>query len=67
MVVFPDERGRGIVATRSFEKGEFVVEYAGELLRDIRVAEAREVEYGRQDSNGSGYMFFFPFKNKTCW
>lgn len=54
-------KGRGIITTRSFEKGEFVVEYIGDL---ITVAEAKEREqiYAEDDNTGC-YMYYFKHQN----
>ncbi|XP_046385919.1 N-lysine methyltransferase KMT5A-A isoform X2 [Ischnura elegans] len=55
-------KGRGVVATRHFAKGEFVVEYAGEL---ISMAEAREREKKyAQDQNTGCYMYYFKHHNQ---
>lgn len=56
-----EEKGRGIVTTRPFLKGEFVVEYIGDL---ITVSEAKEREqiYAEDDSTGC-YMYYFKHKN----
>ncbi|BES97344.1 Histone-lysine N-methyltransferase PR-Set7 [Nesidiocoris tenuis] len=54
-------KGRGIVATRHFGRGDFVVEYAGEL---ISMDEAREREsiYAR-DQNTGCYMYYFVYRD----
>ena len=58
-------KGRGIVARRHFSKGEFVVEYAGEL---IKMDEAREREkLYAQDQNTGCYMYYFKFHNQQFW
>lgn len=56
-----EQKGRGIVTTRPFQKGEFVVEYIGDL---ITVAEAKEREqiYAEDDATGC-YMYYFKHKN----
>lgn len=54
-------KGRGIVAARKFEKGEFVVEYAGELI-SMEEAQKREAVYS-QDENIGCYMYYFKHKN----
>ncbi|XP_021921759.1 N-lysine methyltransferase KMT5A isoform X2 [Zootermopsis nevadensis] len=54
-------KGRGIVTTRLFSKGEFVVEYAGELI-DICEAKEREKRYA-QDQNTGCYMYYFNYRN----
>ncbi|KAK3919056.1 Histone-lysine N-methyltransferase PR-Set7 [Frankliniella fusca] len=55
-------KGRGIVAVRSFVKGEFVVEYAGELIK-MDEAKEREKLYA-QDQNTGCYMYYFKHKNQ---
>jgi histone-lysine N-methyltransferase SETD8 len=54
-------KGRGIVTTRHFSKGEFVVEYAGELI-DMCEAKEREKSYA-QDQNTGCYMYYFKYQN----
>lgn len=54
-------KGRGIVTTRSFVKGEFVVEYIGELI-DQMTAKKREQIYA-QDQNTGCYMYYFQHRN----
>ncbi|KAL4711833.1 hypothetical protein ACJJTC_006002 [Scirpophaga incertulas] len=56
-VAYFEDKGRGIIATRPFLRGQFVVEYAGEL---VGVAEAREREsFYAQDPNAGCYMYYF--------
>ncbi|KAF2355192.1 SET domain [Trinorchestia longiramus] len=56
MVEFPG-KGRGVVTTKPFSRGEFVVEYVGELVpHDIAIA--REQAYEDDESIGC-YMYFF--------
>lgn len=57
-----ENKGRGIVATRPFAKGEFVVEYVGEFI-SIAEANRREKLYA-QDQNTGCYMYYFKHKNK---
>ncbi|XP_075215284.1 SET domain containing 8 [Lycorma delicatula] len=54
-------KGRGVVATRVFCKGEFVVEYAGELI-SLDEAKKREQMYAH-DQNTGCYMYYFTHKN----
>ncbi|XP_069701000.1 histone-lysine N-methyltransferase Set8 isoform X2 [Periplaneta americana] len=58
-------KGRGVVTTRQFSKGEFVVEYAGELI-DICEAKEREKNYA-QDQNTGCYMYYFKYRNTQYW
>jgi len=55
-------KGRGIMAVRSFSKGEFVVEYAGDLI-SIDDAKDRESKYSMDTSKGC-YMYYFKHKGK---
>ncbi|XP_063991606.1 N-lysine methyltransferase KMT5A-B [Diachasmimorpha longicaudata] len=50
-------KGRGVVTTREFTKGEFVVEYVGELIDQV-TAKKREAEYAKDQSTGC-YMYYF--------
>ncbi|KAG7245628.1 hypothetical protein CRUP_007460, partial [Coryphaenoides rupestris] len=59
------DKGRGVFATRSFAKGEFVVEYNGDLL-DIACAKKREAEYALDPATGC-YMYYFQYHSKTYW
>jgi len=58
---FPD-KGRGVVATRTFKKSEFVVEYSGEIV-DLSEAKERETKYS-MDVNKGCYMYYFKHKGK---
>ena len=58
-------KGRGVVATRDFKSGEFVVEYSGEIL-EVNEAKERESKYCMDISKGS-YMYFFKHKGKEYW
>ncbi|XP_035790402.1 histone-lysine N-methyltransferase PR-Set7-like [Anopheles albimanus] len=54
-------KGRGIVTTRKFSKGEFVVEYIGDLIT-VAEAKQREQKYAEDDNTGC-YMYYFKHKN----
>ena len=58
-------KGRGVIATRDFMKGDFVVEYAGDLI-DLATAKVRELKYEKDPSVGC-YMFFFHYNDKSYW
>ncbi|KAG5840213.1 hypothetical protein ANANG_G00186450 [Anguilla anguilla] len=58
-----DGKGRGVFASRSFRKGQFVVEYHGDLL-ETKDAKKREEEYGRNPATGC-YMYYFQYLSKT--
>lgn len=56
-VAYFEGKGRGVIATRHFCRGQYVVEYAGEL---VGVAEARERERKYAlDPNAGCYMYYF--------
>jgi len=59
--VFP-EKGRGIVTTKDRKKGEFVVEYAGDMI-SMDSANSRETEYSMDVSKGC-YMYYFKYQGK---
>ncbi|XP_065337147.1 histone-lysine N-methyltransferase Set8 [Cloeon dipterum] len=50
-------KGRGVVSTRPLDKGELVVEYAGDLI-DMKEAKRRELVYAA-DQNTGCYMYYF--------
>lgn len=56
VVEFP-LKGRGVVTTQEFRKGEFVVEYVGDLLNGKEAREREEV-YAQDPSKGC-YMYYF--------
>ena len=58
-------KGRGIFTKRHFSRGEFVCEYAGELI-DHDTAKEREKFYEGKMEFGC-YMYYFTFKNKKFW
>ncbi|XP_033106938.1 N-lysine methyltransferase KMT5A-like [Anneissia japonica] len=55
-------KGRGVLATKAFSKGSFIVEYAGDLI-DMKQAKIKEAEYLKDPSIGC-YMYYFLYKNK---
>ncbi|XP_071393919.1 N-lysine methyltransferase KMT5A-A [Centroberyx affinis] len=56
-------KGRAVFATRCFQKGEYVVEYHGDLLQ-ITDAKQREAEYALNPATGC-YMYYFQYLCKT--
>ncbi|XP_033329261.1 SET domain containing 8 [Megalopta genalis] len=54
-------KGRGVVTTREFTKGEFVVEYIGELISQVE-AKKREKIYAQDQTTGC-YMYYFQHRN----
>ncbi|XP_017571802.1 lysine methyltransferase 5Ab isoform X2 [Pygocentrus nattereri] len=56
-------KGRGVFADRDFRKGQFIVEYHGDLLQ-IADAKKREAEYAQDPTKGC-YMYYFHHLNKN--
>ncbi|KAJ0067725.1 hypothetical protein NL108_010030 [Boleophthalmus pectinirostris] len=56
-------KGRGVFAVKGFKKGDFVVEYSGDLL-ELSEAKAREAQYAQDPSTGC-YMYYFQYQTKT--
>ena len=52
--------GYGVFTTRDYNKGDFLLEYKGELLSE---EEASNKEYVSPHS----YQYFFPWKGRTMW
>lgn len=59
------DKGRGVVTARPFAKGEFVVEYMGELI-DMQEADRREQLYAKDENTGC-YMYYFKYRNQQYW
>ncbi|XP_054708845.1 N-lysine methyltransferase KMT5A-like [Uloborus diversus] len=59
---FP-EKGRGVITTKFFKKGEFVLEYDGDFI-DYSEAKKREELYSAKENTGC-YMYYFQYMNKT--
>jgi histone-lysine N-methyltransferase SETD8 len=65
VVVDIDGKGRGVEASRPISKGDFVVEYTGELV-DAGSGHAMEVTYSMDMTKGS-YSYYFTFHStKYC-
>ncbi|XP_026804515.1 N-lysine methyltransferase KMT5A-A isoform X2 [Rhopalosiphum maidis] len=58
ITVFPN-KGRGIIAGKDFARGEYVVEYSGELIY-VQEARKREAIYSQDTSTGC-YMYYFKY------
>ncbi|XP_022178814.1 N-lysine methyltransferase KMT5A-A [Myzus persicae] len=58
VTVFPN-KGRGIIAGKDFARGEYVVEYSGELIY-VQEARKREAIYS-QDTTTGCYMYYFKY------
>ncbi|XP_071396750.1 lysine methyltransferase 5Ab [Centroberyx affinis] len=56
-------KGRGVFAVRGFKKGEFVVEYHGDLL-ELSEAKKKEAHYAQDPQTGC-YMYYFQYRCKT--
>ncbi|XP_014217201.1 histone-lysine N-methyltransferase set-1 [Copidosoma floridanum] len=55
------EKGRGIITTKKFSKGDFVIEYIGDLI-DGATAKQREMKYAKNKKLGC-YMYYFRHKD----
>lgn len=62
-IVEIENKGRGVIATKVFHRGDFVVEYAGDLI-DLTEAKRRDSKYTKDPTKGC-YMYYFNFKNKN--
>lgn len=58
-------KGRGIMAARRFARGEFVIEYIGDLI-DLTEANRREQVYAKDENTGC-YMYYFKHKSQQYW
>ena len=58
-------QGRGVSSSRRICKGEFVVEYSGDLI-DVKMAKERETKYAMDLSKGC-YMYYFRANNRQYW
>ena len=58
-------KGRGVVATKPFGRGDFVVEYAGDLI-DLSLAKTREDKYS-EDLDIGCYMYYFTHNDRRYW
>lgn len=59
------DKGRGICAGRPFARGEFVVEYIGDLIEQAE-ADRREEIYAKDTAFGC-YMYYFKHKEQQWW
>jgi histone-lysine N-methyltransferase SETD8 len=55
-------KGRAVFTSRAFHRGDFICEYAGEMI-PYEVAKKREEAYAQDQSIGC-YMYFFEYKSK---
>jgi len=58
--------GRGVMTSRQFKRGEFVLEYSGEWISRAKDFKARCGEYDRSE-NPKSYIFWFKYLNKKQW
>ncbi|XP_034152478.1 lysine methyltransferase 5Ab isoform X2 [Esox lucius] len=56
-------KGRGVFAVRPFQKGQYVIEYHGDLLH-LAEAKKREALYAQDPGTGC-YMYYFQYLSKT--
>ncbi|KAK2823283.1 hypothetical protein Q7C36_019883 [Tachysurus vachellii] len=63
IVKYIEGKGRGVFATHSFQKGQYVVEYHGDLLLQTD-AKKREAVYAQDPATGC-YMYYFQHLTKT--
>lgn len=63
---FMESKRRGIFSTKNFNRGDFVTEYAGDLITK-NTAMFYEKLYAATDKSGSSYMFYFKHNEKTFW
>lgn len=57
--------GDGVFTTRSFESGDFLLVYRGDLIKSHKYARQLEDEY-EQKGEGS-FMFYFKNKGRSYW
>lgn len=60
-VVQIENKGRGVIASKEFKRGDFVVEYAGDLI-DLKTAKQKEKDYSKDLDIGC-YMYYFTHKS----
>ncbi|KAL1502706.1 hypothetical protein ABEB36_007813 [Hypothenemus hampei] len=56
-------KGRGVFATKNFERGSFVVEYSGDFI-SFSEANERERQYALDETAGC-YMYYFKYNDQT--
>lgn len=64
-VCYFEGKGRGVVAAKEFRKGDFVVEYSGDLVDTVE-AKIREEAYA-QNENAGCYMYYFKHNGIQYW
>lgn len=53
------------MTTRPFKRGEFVIEYIGDLI-SMSEAQIREAKYAADDNTGC-YMYYFKHNEQQYW
>ena len=61
-----DSSHRGVVTTKNFTAGDFVVEYAGECLKHEEGRE-RQIQLEKKGDLQKCYFYEFYCKNKRWW
>ena len=59
------EKGRGVVATKVFTKGDILCEYAGDLLSHEEAIEQERIY--EEDPTIGCYMYYFKYKTRKLW
>lgn len=59
------EKGRGVVATKVFTKGDILCEYAGDLLSHEEAIEQERI--CEEDPTIGCYMYYFKYKTRKLW
>lgn len=57
--------GEGVFTTKAFAKGEFLLEYKGDLIKSLKQARRLEKEYADKDLGC--FMFYFKYREKSMW
>jgi hypothetical protein len=60
------EVGRGLRTTATFSRGDFVIEYRGELIEGLSNIRQRNLERDI-NSESKSFMFEFKYKDKHYW
>jgi histone-lysine N-methyltransferase SETD8 len=60
-------KGRGVRTTRKFEKGEFIMEYKGELISSKEAKQRESKKKNNKHKPSPEYMFYFKHSDvKLC-
>ena len=67
VVVVGQTKGRGVVTTKPFSKGQFLCEYVGDLLT-YSEAQEKEATYAVDNPEATAcYMYYFRWKEVLMW